>query len=48
MGGPIYGAAYRREYPHKIWPYMVQYLRFSGSKNDDHDAGYWMNYHYGL
>ena len=25
MGGPIYGTAYRREYPHKIWPYIIWY-----------------------
>ena len=24
---PIF-EAYVREYPHKIWPYMVQYLQF--------------------
>ena len=25
---PMYCKAYVREYPHKIWPYMVQYLHF--------------------
>ena len=25
---PIIYKAYVREYPHKIWPYMVQYLQF--------------------
>jgi hypothetical protein len=27
-GGFIYSLAYVREYPHKIWPYIVQYLNF--------------------
>jgi len=33
--------AYVREYPHKIWPYMVQYLHFRILKfpliKDEHD-----------